>query len=109
METVLNPLLYIAFAIVVWHGFRLRAQHRRHWGISLFSPGRISVIQLLTAVAVGTVWSTIIVLSEWDAGLSLAHVWWLWAVVILLGLVRARFMGFSYAPGDVTLLALVSQ
>lgn len=109
MDTVLNPLFYAAFAVVIWQCYRLRALHRRYWGVGLFSPGRLSVRQLVTSVAAGIIISVIFVASTWNVDLSVVYGWWLWAAMILLGCVRVRFMGFSYAAGTISMLALASQ
>lgn len=109
MDTVLNPLLYASIVLVIWQCYRLRAQHRRFWGVGLYAPGKLSVARIVAAVAAGAVLSAVFAVGGLNFGLTAAHSWWLWAAVLLLGLVRVRLMGFSYAAGSVSLLSLFSQ
>ena len=109
MDTFLNPYLYVAFMFVIWHGFRLRAWHRRFFGISLFSPGSLVTRRIVSALVVGAAVSAVMLLFDWDAGIKAVHGWWLGTVAVVLGLFRVRWMGFSYVAGATSVLALVCQ
>lgn len=109
MHTILNPLFFFAIILVMWHCYRLRSRHYQFWRASLFSPRKISVRHIVSGAVAGTVLSIIFILSDLDFAFTIAGMWWLWAAVLILGLVRVRFMGISYAAGLVSLLALISQ
>lgn len=109
MEAMLNPFIYLAFLLVVWQCYRLRTWHRRFWGVSLFSPRPLSIVRIGSGLAAGAVFSAIFMLSRLDFTLTATHMWWLWAAVILLGLIRLRFMNINYAAGIVCIGVLLSE
>lgn len=108
MVSVLHPLLFVAFALVIWQGYRLRALHRHYWGAGLFSPGKLSIRRLVSGMVAGAILSAVIFLIHWDIGYTPALGWWIGGLTLFFGLVRVRMMGISYAVGIISLLALIS-
>lgn len=109
METGFHPLLFIAFVLMIWQGYRMRAMHRHYWGIGLFSSGKLSIKRLVSGIVAGAVLSASMIWNHWDAGMTPALGWWIGGVTLLLGWVRVRMMGISYAVGIVSLLTLIGR